>query len=75
MRKAPAQLGHMSDEIGEIVAIAPEEIAFKMPKIPDYKSWQQVLNTSDAKQVSADFASGADSKAPPRSVLAFAGKP
>jgi len=32
-----------------------------------------VLNTSDGKQTVADFASGSDAKAPPRSVLAFAG--
>jgi glycogen operon protein len=41
----------------------------------DYKSWQQVLSTADAKQTTADFAAGADAKAPPRSVLAFAGSP
>src|SRR6202165_461270 len=52
---------------------APEEIAFTLPKIPEYKSWQQVLNTTESKQVSAGFASGSDVKAPPRSVLAFAG--
>jgi glycogen operon protein len=39
----------------------------------DYKSWQQVLNTADDKQTAASFASGADTTAPPRSVLAFAG--
>jgi glycogen operon protein len=58
-----------------VLNAAPEEIAFKMPLISDYKSWQQVLNTADAKQISPDFASGTDIKAPPRSVLAFAGKP
>ena len=52
---------------------APEEIAFKLPKMPEYKSWQQVLNTTDIEQTTADFASGAETKAPPRSVLAFAG--
>jgi glycogen operon protein len=39
----------------------------------DYKGWQQVLNTAEAKQAAAEFAAGADAKAPPRSVLAFAG--
>jgi glycogen operon protein len=43
--------------------------------MPEYKSWQQVLNTTDAKLNSVDFLSGSDSKAPPRSVLAFAGAP
>jgi isoamylase len=41
--------------------------------MPEYKVWQQVLNTVDSQQISADFASGSDAKAPPRSVLAFAG--
>ena len=50
-----------------------EEIAFKLPKCPNTSTWQQVLNTADVKQNSADFASGSDTKAPPRSVLAFAG--
>jgi glycogen operon protein len=39
----------------------------------EYKGWQEVLNTTEARQTIADFASGADTKAPPRSVLAFAG--
>jgi glycogen operon protein len=56
-----------------VLNAAPEEIAFKMPVMPDYKSWQQVLNTTEAEQRTADFASGSDTKAPPRSVLAFAG--
>jgi glycogen operon protein len=41
--------------------------------MPQYKSWQQLLNTADVKQEAADFASGSETKAPPRSVLAFAG--
>jgi glycogen operon protein len=56
-----------------VLNAAPEEIAFTLPKMPEYKSWQQVLNTTESKQVSAGFASGSDVKAPPRSVLAFAG--
>ena len=52
---------------------APEEIAFKLPKMPEYKNWQQLLNTVDVKQEVADFASGSEIKASPRSVLAFAG--
>jgi glycogen operon protein len=56
-----------------VLNAAPEAIAFKLPKMPEYKAWQQVVNTADSKQVVAGFASGADAKAPPRSVLAFAG--
>jgi isoamylase len=56
-----------------VLNAAPEEIAFKLPRMVGYKSWQQVLNTADDKQTAAGFVSGADTKAPPRSVLAFAG--
>jgi isoamylase len=56
-----------------VLNAAPEEIVFKLPKMTDYRNWQQVLNTADDKQATANFASGADTKALPRSVLAFAG--
>jgi glycogen operon protein len=56
-----------------VLNAAPEAIAFKLPQIPQYKSWRQLLNTADVKQQVADFASGSETKAPPRSVLAFAG--
>jgi glycogen operon protein len=39
----------------------------------EYKSWQQLLDTADVKQTVKEFASGSEAKAPPRSVLAFAG--
>jgi glycogen operon protein len=44
-----------------------------MPKMPEYKRWQQVLNTTETEQTGPDLAAGAQTKAPPRSVLAFAG--
>jgi len=56
-----------------VLNAAPEEIAFKLPVMAEYKSWELVLNTADAKQTTADFAAGTDARAPPRSVLAFAG--
>jgi len=56
-----------------VLNAAPEEIAFKLPQMPDYKNWQQVLNTAEAAQKATGFASGAETSAPPRSVLAFAG--
>ena len=52
---------------------APEEIAFKLPMMNEYKNWQQVLNTTDNAPTTLTFAAGAEMKAPPRSVLAFAG--
>jgi isoamylase len=56
-----------------VLNAAPEEIAFKLPTMPEYKTWQQLLNTANVKQTVTDFASGSEAKAPPRSVLAFAG--
>jgi isoamylase len=56
-----------------VLNAAPEEIAFKLPKLADYKSWRCVLNTADARETRAEFAAGTDTKAPPRAVLAFAG--
>jgi glycogen operon protein len=64
---------HGGSPIFIVLNAAPEEIAFKLPKMPEYKTWQQLLNTADVKQSVADFASGSEAKAPPRSVLAFAG--
>jgi len=56
-----------------VLNAAPEAIAFKLPKLPEYKSWQQLLNTADVKETVAEFASGSDAKAPPRAVRACAG--
>jgi glycogen operon protein len=56
-----------------VLNAAPEEIGFKLPKLPEYKSWQQLLNTADVKQATRDLASASEAKAPPRSVLAFVG--
>ena len=56
-----------------VLNAAPEAIRFRLPKVTEYKGWQQLLNTADVKQEVADFASGGELTAPPRSVLAFAG--
>ena len=56
-----------------VLNAAPEAITFKLPKLPEYRIWQQVLNTIDDKQMTPSFASGTETTAPPRSVLAFAG--
>jgi glycogen operon protein len=58
-----------------VLNAAPEEIGFKLPMLAEYKTWQQVLNTTEAQQKQVDFASGDDLRAPPRSVLAYAGLP
>jgi len=67
----PTEPGHAPIFI--VLNAAPEEIAFELPKMPEYKHWQQVLNTADNVQATVDFTSGAHTKAPPRAVLAFAG--
>jgi len=69
-------LGQSEKAAGPICIVlnaAPEAIPFKLPKLPEYSRWQQLLNTADVKQTVADFASGAEATAPPRSVLAFSG--
>jgi isoamylase len=64
---------HGQPPIFIVLNAAPEEIAFKMPEMPEYKSWRQLFNTADVSREAGDFASGSEAKAPPRSVLAFAG--
>ncbi|WP_315725464.1 MULTISPECIES: glycogen debranching protein GlgX [unclassified Bradyrhizobium] len=69
-------LGPVEQEQAPIFIVlnaAPEEIGFKLPKLAETKTWQQVLNTTEAQQKPIDFASGTDLKAPPRCVLAYAG--
>jgi isoamylase len=67
----PMEPGHAPIFI--VLNAAPEEITFELPKMPEYRNWQQVLNTTEIRQTTADFVSGAQTKAPPRAVLAFAG--
>jgi isoamylase len=67
----PMEQGHAPIFI--VLNAAPEEIAFKLPRMTEYKNWKQVLNTTESQQNATDFASGAETLAPPRSVLAFAG--
>ena len=56
-----------------VLNAAPEDIGFTLPQLAEYRTWQQVLNTTEAQQTPTDFAAGAELKAPPRSVLAYAG--
>ena len=67
----PAQPGQAPVFI--VLNAAPEPIAFKLPKMPEYRSWRQLLNTTDDSQSTTDFAAGADTEAPSRSVLVFSG--
>jgi glycogen operon protein len=56
-----------------VLNAAPDAIDLKLPTLPEYSHWTVVLNTADASQTTQEFASGAKSHAPARSVLAFAG--
>jgi isoamylase len=56
-----------------VLNAAAETIIFRFPKMPEYKNWQQLLNTADVRQNVFDFASGSEAAAPPRSVLVFSG--
>jgi glycogen operon protein len=67
----PLEEGHAPLFI--VLNAAPEEIAFTLPKMSEYQHWQQLVNTTESKQNDPNPASGSDSKAPPRSVLVFAG--
>jgi len=57
-----------------VLNAAPEQITFKLPSMTEYKSWQLVLYTTEIVQATADYNPGAETEAPPRSVLAFAGQ-
>ena len=41
-----------------VLNAAPEEIAFKLPQMPEYKNWQQVLNTTETVQTAAGLRLG-----------------
>jgi len=56
-----------------VLNAAPEEIAFKLPTLPEYKTWQQLLNSADVRQTVVKLPAASDTKAPARTVLAFAG--
>jgi len=67
----PMEQGHAPIFI--VLNAAPEAIAFKFPAIAGCTRWQQVLNTTEDVEATAEFAPGAETKASPRAVLAFAG--
>src|SRR5262249_58590041 len=56
-----------------VLNAAPEPINFSLPKLPDYSRWTLLLNSAAATVEPDVHASGSEAKAPPRSVLVFAG--
>ncbi len=56
-----------------VLNAAPDDIAFHLPRLPEYQTWRQLLNTAEDAQSSVDLPSGGEAHAPARAVLAFAG--
>jgi glycogen operon protein len=68
---APTEPG--GEPVFIVLNATPEPIALKLPILPEYSRWTCLLDTAVETTEPEAFASGADMKAPPRSVLAFAG--
>ncbi len=56
-----------------VLNAAPDSISFKLPDLPEYKTWNRVLDTTISRQTGQSFEAGVDVEAPARAVLAFAG--
>ena len=56
-----------------VLNAAPEPITFTLPKLPEYSRWTCLLNSAVVPTEPEVFASTSEAKAPPRSVLVFAG--
>ena len=67
-----------TEQGGEAVFVvlnaAPEAIEFKLPTMPEYSRWTCLLNTALATERVEAHPPGTKAKAPPRSVLLFAGQ-
>ncbi len=70
---APTQHGKLALFI--VLNAAPEPIEFALPAVEPFKSWTLLFNTSCDHAGAPIFPSGAKTKVPPRSVLAFEGAP
>jgi len=57
-----------------VLNAAPQPIEFSLPTLPQYSRWTSLLNTTLAPDRTEVQAAGAKAKAPPRSVLLFAGQ-
>jgi isoamylase len=67
----PAEPG--GEPIYIVLNAAPLPIEFTLPSIPEYSRWICLLNTAAASIDAEPHGLGAKAKAPPRSVLVFAG--
>lgn len=68
-----APSGESRDALFIVLNAAPEPIAFRLPKLAAFKTWQPLLDTTSKRASLSAVAPGALSHAPAQSVLAFAG--
>jgi len=68
---APTEPG--GEPVYIVLNAGPEPINFTLPKLSDYSRWTCLLNSAVATTQPHAHASGSEAKAPPRSVLVFAG--
>ncbi len=69
---APTEPG--GEPIYVVLNAAPQPITFTLPKMLDYSHWSCLLNTATMSAEVESFESGTEAKAPPRSVMVFAGE-
>ncbi len=70
---APPQHGRLALFI--VLNAAPELIEFTLPALDQFRSWTLLFNTGCDHAGAPIFPSGARTKVPPRSILAFEGTP
>jgi glycogen operon protein len=68
---APVEPG--GEPIYIVLNAAPESINYALPELPEYSRWTLLLNSAAAVAEPEVYAAGDEAKAPPRSVLVFAG--
>ena len=68
----PGELG--GEPVFIVLNAAPTPVEFMLPTMPEYARWTCLLNTAVADDKTETLASAAKTKAPPRSVLLFAGQ-
>mgnify|MGYP001094293818 FL=1 len=66
---------HNHEALYVVLNAASEAIEFRVPGMEEYKTWSIVLHTTDDDAEGREHESNATMQAPPRSVIAFAGRP
>jgi glycogen operon protein len=68
---APAEPG--GEPVYIVLNAGAEPITYTLPKLPEFLRWTLLLNSAAATADPEIHASGSHAKAPPRSVLVYAG--